>query len=145
MFLHHDYVFFIVILNNVIFNEKGEFMKQIAKIAMLCTSLVAMGGLVACQSTSSANQKSEHRMMKHGDQRDEGRGGERGHSGKKHMTEEENAQHEQHRAAFEAQVKQACAGKEGQTVKLTIDNKTVEGTCEVKFKPVKPEKETTNK
>lgn len=116
-------------------------MKQIAKIAMLCTSLVAMGGLVACQSTSSTNQKSEHRMMKHGEHHN----AERGYFGKKRMTEEERAQHEQRRAAFDAQVKQACAGKEGQTVKLTIDNKTVEGTCEVKFKPVKPEKETTNK
>lgn len=44
------------------------------------------------------------------------------------------------RQAMDKQVQQACTGKVGQTVSITLDNNVkVNGTCEVRFKNEKPQ------
>ncbi|MDO4224004.1 MAG: hypothetical protein Q4D05_08280, partial [Acinetobacter sp.] len=119
-------------------------MNIFTKIAVIGTSVLALGGLVACQSTHTPTA-GERPMMKdkaeRGDMRGghgrgekhEGRGrgehGERG--GKERMTAEQ-------RAAFDAQVKQACLGKEGQNVSITLNGQTIQGTCTMKLQPTPP-------
>lgn len=98
-------------------------MNKFAKIAVLCTAVTSLG-LVACQSNTPSMHKDGQSMkqkdgFKHGEKHD-----------KKHgrMTEEQ-------RKAFDAQVQQVCANNLGKTVSFTVDNKPMQGTCEVRFKP----------
>lgn len=128
----------------------GKYMKLFTKSIILVASLVSMGALTACQSTTAATEKSpEKRMM------DKHHGGEyRGHHhGKRDhmkrmnpekMTAEQRAKWDQRqverKARFE-QIQKACEGKTtGQTVQLKIGEKTIDGSCEMKFKPTKMER-----
>lgn len=127
-------------------------MKLSIKSIILAVSLISMGTLTACQSTTAATEKSpEKRMMgKH-------HGGEyRGHHGKRDhlkrmnpekMTAEQRAKWDQrqaeHKVRFE-QIKKACDGKTtGQTVQLKMGEKTINGACEMTFKPTKMERPAT--
>lgn len=101
-------------------------MKKLSKIAMACTAVASLG-LVACQANTQ-NHQSSQTMKHHGEHHTQH--DKRGMKHDKHprMTEEQ-------RKAFDTQVQQACAGKIGQTVNFNVDNKTMQGTCAVKFKP----------
>ena len=100
-------------------------MKTLNKILVACTAVASLG-LVACQANSQNPQTQA--MKTHGEHH--AQHDKRGMKHDKHprMTEEQ-------RKAFDTQVQQACAGKIGQTVNFTVDNKTMQGTCSVKFKP----------
>lgn len=101
-------------------------MKTLNKIAIACTAVASLG-LVACQSNAQ-NQQSPQTIKQHG--------GHHAHHDKRGMKHDKQPRMtEEQRKAFETQVQQACAGKIGQTVNFTVDNKTMQGTCAVKFKP----------
>ncbi|ENU11127.1 hypothetical protein [Acinetobacter calcoaceticus] len=111
-------------------------MKMTAKIALFSAAIVTMSSLAACQSTSQP-QKPEHHMMQDGP-RD-------GHHRMKHreFTPEQKAKWEQHReerkARFE-QIQKACDGKtNGQAVNVQVGDKTLEGTCNLRFEPKRPQ------
>lgn len=98
-------------------------MNKFAKLAVLCTAVTSLG-LVACQSNTTAMHK-DNQSMKHKEHHQKN-----GKHGEKHgrMTEEQ-------RKAFDAQVQQVCANNLGKTVSFNIDNKPMQGTCDVRFKP----------
>lgn len=111
-------------------------MKMTAKIALFSAAIVTMGSLAACQSTTQP-QKPEHRMMHDGPRE--------GHHRMKHreITPEQKAAWEQHRAERQArfeQVQKACDGKaNGQAVNVQVGDKTLEGTCNLRFEPKRPQ------
>lgn len=125
-------------------------MKLITKSIILAASLISMGALTACQSTTAATEKSsEHRMMgKHHDGEYRGHHhGKRDHMKRMNpekMTPEQRAKWDQRQAERKArfdQIQKACEGKTaGQTVQLTVGDKTINGSCEMKFKPSKMER-----
>lgn len=95
-------------------------MNTFTKLAVLCTAISSLG-LVACQSTTANNM--HERGMKHGEKH-----GHQQHK-KSRMTKEQLE-------AMRNQIQQTCQAKIGQTVNLTLaDGKTMQGTCDVKFKP----------
>lgn len=110
-------------------------MKMTAKIALFSAAIVTMGSLAACQSTTQP-EKPEHAMMQNGEHD--------GHHRMKHreLTPEQKAAWEQRRAERQArfeQVQKACDGKaNGQTVSVQFGDKTVEGTCSLRFEPKRP-------
>ena len=121
-------------------------MKMMTKNLILAASLISMSILTACQSTTAATEKpSEHRMMgKHhgGDQR-----GHRHHMKRmtpENMTTEQRARWEQHQAERQAhfeQMQKACEGKSsGQPVQMKMGEKTIEGSCEMRFQPNKAQR-----
>lgn len=98
-------------------------MKTLNKIVIACTAVASLG-LVACQSNTQHYQAPKHHGEHHTHHDKRGMK----HDKQPRMTEEQ-------RKAFDTQVQQVCAGKIGQTVNFTVDNKTMQGTCAVKFKP----------
>ena len=135
-------------------------MTKLLKASLLSVGILSVMGLTACQSTpQSANAKQQmhqkgDRYAHHGDRKHW-----QGHSGhhEKHMrmhksertplTAEQRAEFEkkrterlaQHQAQRDA-ITKACEGKAGQKVSLQVSNKTIEGTCEVQFRPTRPER-----
>ncbi|MBP1483678.1 hypothetical protein [Acinetobacter nosocomialis] len=111
-------------------------MKMTAKIALFSAAIVTMGSLAACQSNPQT-PNSEHHMMKDGP-RD-------GHHRMKHreFTPEQKAAWEQHRAERQArfeQIQKACEGKaNGQSVNVQVGDRTLEGTCNLRFEPKRPQ------
>ncbi|EHU3265767.1 hypothetical protein [Acinetobacter baumannii] len=98
-------------------------MKMTAKIALFSAAIVTMGSLAACQSTTQP-PKPEHGMMQDGP-----RDGH--HHRMKHRAER--------KARFE-QIQKACEGKAvGQTVNVQVGDKTLEGTCNLRFEPKRPQ------
>jgi len=115
-------------------------MKMTAKIALFSAAIVTMGSLAACQSTPQTSN-SDHHMMQDGP-RD-------GHHRMKHreFTPEQKAAWEQHRAERKArfeQIQKACEGKaNGQAVNVQVGDKTLEGTCNLRFEPKRPQQPMT--
>lgn len=111
-------------------------MKMTAKIALFSAAIVTMGSLAACQSNPQT-PSSEHHMMQDGP-RD-------GHHRMKHreFTPEQKAAWEQHRAERQArfeQIQKACEGKaNGQAVNVQVGDRTLEGTCNLRFEPKRPQ------
>ncbi|WP_336166594.1 hypothetical protein [Acinetobacter sp. 161(2023)] len=111
-------------------------MKMTAKIALFSAAIVTMGSLAACQSTPQTSN-SEHRMMQDGPRE--------GHHRMKHrdFTPEQKAAWEQHRAERQArfeQIQKACDGKaNGQNINVQFGDKTIEGTCNLRFEPKRPQ------
>ena len=99
-------------------------MKNHTKIALVTASLLSMGALTACQSTSAPKHEHDSRMMGH----------QHGHR----MSPEQREQFKQMRAERKAMhqlMQQACEGKTaGQSVQVKSGEKTVEGTCNMIFK-----------
>lgn len=106
-------------------------MNKISKLALVCATVLSMGSLVACQSSSNLNTTAQDNQHPYGAKHGKHRG--------QPMTAEQKAEFEKRRAEFEKQAKQACDGKVGQTVKFTLDDKTIEGTCEIGIKREKPQ------
>lgn len=100
-------------------------MKANTKIALVTASILSMGALTACQSTTSPKPEQDGRMMGH-------------HKHDRHMSPEQREQFKQMRAerqAFHEQIQKACDGKTvGQTAQVKAGEKTVDGTCNMVFK-----------
>lgn len=112
-------------------------MKALIKIGLLTASLTAFAGLTACQSTS-ATQEQPNRPMMHKD------GHKSGHM-KRHqrnLIPEQRAEWDKRRTERQMrhqQIQQACAGKTaGQAIQIKMNDKTLEGTCEMRFMPKRP-------
>ena len=104
-------------------------MKAMTKIALISASVLSMGALTACQSTSNVNEQKDHsRMMKH-------------HEGQKQhrLTPEQREQFKAARAErmqLHKQIQQACDGKAaGSAVQIKAGDKTIDGQCKISFKP----------
>lgn len=138
-------------------------MNKLLKISLMSVGLVSVLGLTACQSTPQASQaKSErsHATEHHfngENQRDrrhhaehhargEGQRGGEGRHNERHrapLTEEQRQKFEQTRAERQVQretLLKSCEGKAGQSISVQISGKTIEGTCQVHFRPNKPER-----
>ena len=101
-------------------------MQTMTKIALISASVLSMGALTACQSTSNVPSNDHPHMMKH-------------HEGKKqHLTPEQREQFKAKRAErmqFAKQLQQACDNKAvGSAVQIKTGDKTIDGTCKMVFK-----------
>lgn len=101
-------------------------MQTMTKIALISASVLSMGALTACQSTSNVSSNDQPHMMKH-------------HEGKKqHLTPEQREQFKAKRAErmqFAKQLQQACDNKAvGSAIQVKSGNKTIDGTCKMVFK-----------
>lgn len=101
-------------------------MQTMTKIALISASVLSMGALTACQSTSNVPNNDHPHMMKH-------------HEGKKqHLTPEQREQFKAKRAErmqFAKQLQQACDNKAvGSAVQIKTGDKTIDGTCKMVFK-----------
>ena len=96
-------------------------MKSMTKVALITASVLSVGALTACQSTSSTKEQS--RMM-HGEY-------------KHRMSPEQREKMQQMRAQhqeFRDQAQNACDGKAvGQAVQIKAGEKTIDGTCNTVF------------
>ena len=99
-------------------------MNRFAKVALVSATLLSMGTLTACQSMM---QHHDPAGMQAGSQEPYHR-----HHWQHHMSEQEMAKHQ---AALE-QFKQACNNQTvGAKVQVKLEDKTITGTCELRFKP----------
>jgi len=104
-------------------------MNSMIKIALVSASVLSIGALTACQSTHTVKGKdSDHARMMHDHHQK--------HDHK--MTPEQREQFQQTRAerkqVFE-QIQKACDGKSvGQFVQIKAGDKTIDGTCSMRFK-----------
>ncbi|WP_180078762.1 hypothetical protein [Acinetobacter sp. YH12251] len=102
-------------------------MKQMTKIALIGASVLSMGALTACQSTTAPKDNDHGRMMKqhHGDQ-------------DRRMSPEQREHFKQMRAEQRqvfADMQKACDGKAtGSTVQVKAGDKNIDGTCTMVFK-----------
>lgn len=100
-------------------------MKAMTKIALVTASLISVGALTACQSTTAPQDNSGSKMMQHD-------------GGWHHKTPEQREQMKQMRAQHKAmreQVEKACNGKAvGEAVQINAANKTINGSCAMVFK-----------
>ena len=133
-------------------------MKNIVKTAVISVGLVSVLGLTACQNTPQDTRAQGHKMPKSEKMKDarphfakqdrhQGMRGEfRGHEGrKKPLTAEQKAQIEKmfaERKANMQALQQACEGKAGQNISVKIGDKTMTGTCQVNFRPDRPQAKT---
>lgn len=101
-----------------------------SKIAILAATLVCVGSLAACQSTPTPKEPPCPMMDGSPD---------KPFMKRHHLTPEQRAEMQQRHAERQAefaQIQQACAGKTvGQSVQISIKDKTIDGTCELRFKP----------
>ena len=119
---------------------------NLKKTLLLGTLMMTMFGLTACQSTAPNTYADGHRHGKHPIQRD----GDRGFKQRPQLTPEQRAewqakreqreeQREQMREEHEARrakIATVCQGKRiGDRVNIQWNNRTIEGTCEVRFTP----------
>ncbi|ANF83069.1 hypothetical protein A3K93_02045 [Acinetobacter sp. NCu2D-2] len=106
-------------------------MKAMTKIALVSASVLSMGALTACQSTSNVSSTDQSPMMKHH--------GKHKHHAKKHLTPEQRQQFEaarEQRAELFKQMKTACENKAvGSAITIKSGDKTLAGTCAIHFKP----------
>lgn len=104
-------------------------MNSMAKIALVGASLIGMGALTACQSTNTVQDKdADHaRMMQDHHQKH-----------KRNMTPEQREHFQQARAERQQMMKSmktACDGKAvGSAVQIKAGEKTIDGTCNMRFK-----------
>ena len=119
---------------------------NLKKTLLLGTLMMTMFGLTACQSTAPNTYADGHRHGKHPMQRD----GDRGFKERRQLTPEQRAEwqakreqrqeqreqmREEHRLQ-RAQIEKACQGKRiGDRVNIQWNNRTIEGTCGVRFTP----------
>ncbi|MDM1019916.1 heavy-metal resistance [Acinetobacter sp. VNK23] len=119
---------------------------NLKKTLLLGTLMTAMFGLTACQSTAPNTYADGHRHGKYPMQRD----GDRGFKQRPQLTPEQRAEwqakreqrldqrakiREEHEAQ-RAKIATACQGKRiGDRVNIQWNNRTIEGTCEVRFTP----------
>ncbi|MFV5403682.1 hypothetical protein VXQ92_02995 [Acinetobacter sp. 228] len=101
-------------------------MQTMTKIALISGSVLSMGALTACQSTSNVQSSDHPHMMKH-------------HEGKKHhLSPEQREQFKAKRAErmqFAKQLQQACDNKAaGSAIQVKSGDKTIDGTCQMVFK-----------
>ncbi|WP_216937258.1 MULTISPECIES: hypothetical protein [unclassified Acinetobacter] len=101
-------------------------MQTMTKIALISASVLSMGALTACQSTSNVSSNDQPHMMKH-------------HEGKKHhLSPEQREQFKAKRAErmqFAKQLQQACDNKAvGSAIQVKAGDKTIDGTCQMVFK-----------
>jgi hypothetical protein len=105
-------------------------MNSMTKIALVSASVLSIGALTACQSPHSVKDKDgDHARMMHDDRHQK-------HDHK--MTPEQREQFKQARAerkqVFE-QIQKACDNKAvGQSVQIKAGDKTIDGTCSMRFK-----------
>ncbi|MFD1438901.1 hypothetical protein [Acinetobacter terrae] len=105
-------------------------MNSMTKIALVSASVLSIGALTACQSPHSVKDKDgDHARMIHDDRHQK-------HDHK--MTPEQREQFKQARAerkqVFE-QIQKACDNKAvGQSVQIKAGDKTIDGTCSMRFK-----------
>lgn len=103
-------------------------MQAMTKIALISASVLSMGALTACQSTSNVPNNEHRQMMKHH------------HEGKKqhHLSPEQREQFKAKRAErlqFAKQLQQACDNKAaGSAIQVKSGDKTIDGTCQMVFK-----------
>ncbi|WP_180049978.1 hypothetical protein [Acinetobacter sp. YH12144] len=102
-------------------------MKQMTKMALIGASVLSMGALTACQSTTAPKDNDHGRMMKqhHGDH-------------DRRMSPEQREHFKQMRAEQRqvfADMQKACNGKTtGSTVQVKAGDKSIDGTCTMVFK-----------
>ncbi|WP_180163262.1 hypothetical protein [Acinetobacter sp. YH12069] len=102
-------------------------MKQMTKMALIGASVLSMGALTACQSTTAPKDNDHGRMMKqhHGDH-------------DRRMSPEQREHFKQMRAEQRqvfADMQKACNGKAtGSTVQVKAGDKNIDGTCTMVFK-----------
>ncbi|GAA5016512.1 hypothetical protein GCM10023206_28330 [Acinetobacter puyangensis] len=116
------------------------------KASLMSLTILSAIGLTACQSSATATPEKPPKNLQHraDDLRKPfDREGKRLHK----LTAEERAKFEEkmqeHRAQRDADRKalqQACEGKAGQTISVKLGDQSVEGKCEVRFQPTKPER-----
>ncbi|SPL71653.1 hypothetical protein [Acinetobacter stercoris] len=98
-------------------------MNSLTKIALVSASILSMGALTACQSSSTPKNGPEGRHM----------------MGHHKMSPEQREQFKQMRAErheFMKQAKSACDNKAvGSSVQIKAGDKTVDGTCAINFRP----------
>lgn len=108
-------------------------MNKMAKITLCMATVISMGSLAACQSTMPPQDPNAPKMMD----------GPAGKHWMKHykLTPEQRADMQQRRAERKAefeQIQKACTGQAvGQTIQVKMGDKTIDGTCELRFKPSK--------
>lgn len=112
----------------------GIKMNKLSKVVMLAATVVTMGSLAACQSTTGPQEPPARHMM---DDAPQGK-----HFMKRHkLIPEQRAEMQQRRAERQAQfeqIQQACVGKTvGQAIQVKVGDKTIDGTCQIRFKPNK--------
>lgn len=101
-------------------------MNNMTKMALVGASVLSMGALTACQSTSTPKDAEHGRMMKqhHGDQ-------------ERRMSPEQREHFKQMRAEQRqvfADMQKACDGKAtGSTVQVKAGDKNIDGTCTMTF------------
>ncbi|OTG84703.1 hypothetical protein [Acinetobacter sp. ANC 4648] len=100
-------------------------MKSMTKIALITASIISIGGLTACQSSTTSKDNYGSPMMGQ-------------HKGDRHISPEQREQMQQMRAQHKMmreQIKKACDGKTvGETVQINAGDKTLNGTCSIVFK-----------
>ena len=104
-------------------------MNTMSKIAILTASVLSVGALTACQTTTAPKDaKGPHQFDgRHADRMDRKMSPE--------QREAFKARQEQRKQAFE-QIKKACDGKAvGQAVQVKLGEKTIDGSCAIHFKP----------
>ena len=101
-------------------------MNNMTKMALVGASVLSMGALTACQSTSTPKDAQHGRMMKqhHGDQ-------------ERHMSPEQREHFKkmriEQRQVF-AEMQKACDGKTvGSAVQVKAGDKAIDGTCTMTF------------
>ncbi len=109
-------------------------MNSMAKIAVVGASVIGMGALTACQSSTTVQDKdADHaRMMQNHHQKH-----------KRNMTPEQREQFQQARAERQQMMKTiqtACDGKAvGSAVQIKAGDNAIDGTCAIAFKPDRAE------
>ena len=102
-------------------------MNNMKKIAFVGATVLGMGALTACQS-SHPLKDNEHARMMHDH-----------HQPEHKMTPEQREQFHQARMEhkqFFKQMQKACDGKTvGQATQVNVKDKTIDGTCVMRFKP----------
>lgn len=103
-------------------------MNTMSKIAILTASVLSVGALTACQTTTAPKDAKAPQQFdgRHADRMERRMSPE--------QREAFKVRQEERKAAFE-QIKKACDGKAvGQAVQVKFGEKTVDGTCNIQFK-----------
>ena len=95
-------------------------MKALTKVAIVSASILSMGALTACQTTTAPQQAKDSKKHHH------------------NMSPEMREKHQAHKAerkAISEKIQKACDGKTvGQAVQVKVGEKTVDGSCVIQFK-----------
>ncbi|TXJ06123.1 MAG: hypothetical protein E6Q25_10040 [Acinetobacter sp.] len=114
----------------------------------LTFALLATLGLAACQSPSSTKAHTHRTTTTHANMPEKmAEHMRKEQRGWKKLTPEQRAEFqkkaEQRRTERQARfemLQKACEGKAGQTINVKLNDKTVEGQCEVHFRPTRDDK-----